>query len=179
VLPWDGDAEFVQESHYNVHSLSVMSMGESVELDVEGAEAAPIPMGPGGPTLVNMERVGIPPGTPVRIAVSGISEGMETGAWLVILAAILMVVVIVYVVASRGRHNDTESADLAPPDIAEPADAAESDADARPAEADELAERIALLDEAFENEDIEESEYVEQRRELKKKLTSALRDEEL
>ena len=171
-LPLHGSTHFELESPCRVTSLSVMALAADIELEVEGAEERPSPMGPQGPQLVNFERSMVSAGAPVRVVVSRIAGASATGHWLVLAAVAALVLVVAFAITQRRSRKRTADASTAAEARADAGDQSADDADA-------LVAMVARLDEAYENDEIQEADYVAERRALKSRLMRALEEEEL
>jgi hypothetical protein len=163
------EAKWDVQSQYPITSLNVISMAGQIEIDLEGGEEAPSPM---GQQLINLERMDIPAGEHVRISVD--SGAVGTGGvarWLIVVAAVALAIVVVFAVYVRAKQRTTE------PDADADAGSGGSQVVESSGDADTLVAEIAELDTQYERGEVSEQDYVSKRRELKQQLIEAVRRE--
>ena len=172
-LPWQGRTTFEQVSPYPVASLNVVGRIGVVDLDVEGGETDPSQE---MPDLLNIHRAWIPASTPVRISVMAVGSAaaeQESGiaTFLIVLVAFIagIAALAVYVL-----HRDRRRAK--PADVATPRNGPAA-SQKMPDTVDDLAAAIDELDEEFEADRVAASEYVAQRRAMKRRLVELLHGE--
>ncbi len=183
----DGEARWEISSPYPMSVLNVIAMAGAAELEVEGAESVPSPM---GQQLINYERTMISAGETIEVTVlpAGAS-GVSAGRWLVIIAIVAMVGVVAFAFYVRRKQptatggsspgGGTESSGTREPVDGDPRtpSALEEAAETGEGAADALVQQIAALDTQYENGDVDEEEYVSKRREMKRELIEALKQE--
>lgn len=158
------------ETAYPVTSMNVIAMAGSLELEVQGADEIPSPM---GPQLINLERTDVPAGEKIEIVAKTVgSASSSAGRWLIIASVIGLVVVVVFAVfmrrSTKPSRDESES-------VENDADGIQSESESA---ANALTTQIAELDLQYERGEVSEQDYVQQRRDLKARLVQALKDEE-